>query len=37
MRRFTRLTKASSKVVENRPATVSPHYMHCNFARHTRA
>ena len=33
MRRFTRLTKAFSKKVENHAAAVSLHFMHYNFAR----
>ncbi len=33
MRRFTRLTNAFSKKVENHAHTVSLHYMHYNFAR----
>jgi IS1 family transposase len=33
MRRFTRLTNAFSKKVENLAAAVSLHYMHYNFAR----
>ncbi|MGH2854726.1 MAG: IS1 family transposase [Solirubrobacteraceae bacterium] len=33
MRRFTRLTNAFSKKVENMTAAVSLHYMHYNFAR----
>jgi IS1 family transposase len=33
MRRFTRLTNAFSKKVENHAASVSLHFMHYNFAR----
>ena len=33
MRRFTRLTNAFSKKVENLEATVALHFMHYNFAR----
>jgi hypothetical protein len=33
MRRFTRLTKAFSKKVENLAAAVSLHFMYYNFAR----
>jgi hypothetical protein len=33
MRRFTRLTNAFSKKVENLEAAVALHYMHYNFAR----
>src|SRR5206468_12697195 len=33
MRRFTRLTNAFSKKVENLGAAVSLHFMHYNFAR----
>jgi hypothetical protein len=33
MRRFTRLTNAFSKKVENLAHAVSLHYMHYNFAR----
>ncbi len=33
MRRFTRLTNAFSKKVENHAAAVSLHFMHYNFAR----
>jgi hypothetical protein len=33
MRRFTRLTNAFSKKVENLAYAVSLHYMHYNFAR----
>lgn len=33
MRRFTRLTNAFSKKLENHAAAVSLHYMHYNFAR----
>ena len=33
VRRFTRLTNAFSKTVENRAAAVSLHFMHYNFAR----
>jgi hypothetical protein len=33
MRRFTRLTNAFSKKVENRAAAVALHFMHYNFAR----
>jgi IS1 family transposase len=33
MRRFTRLTNAHSKKVENHTAAVSLHFMHYNFAR----
>ena len=33
MRRFTRLTNAFSKKVENHMAAVAIHFMHCNFAR----
>jgi IS1 family transposase len=34
MRRFTRLTNAFSKKVENHAHAVSLHFMHYNFARH---
>jgi hypothetical protein len=33
MRRFTRLTNAFSKKVENHAAAISPHFLHYNFAR----
>jgi hypothetical protein len=33
MRRFTRLTNAFSKKIENHEAAIAPHYMHYNFAR----
>jgi hypothetical protein len=33
MRRFTRLTNAFSKKVENHEAAVALHFMHYNFAR----
>ena len=33
MRRFTRLTNAFSKKVENHKAMIGLHYMHYNFAR----
>jgi hypothetical protein len=33
MRRFTRLTNAFSKKVDNHKAAVALHFMHCNFAR----
>jgi hypothetical protein len=33
MRRFTRLTNAFSKKVENLEAAVALHYMHYNFCR----
>jgi len=33
MRRFTRLTNAFSKKVENHKAMIAVHYMHYNFAR----
>jgi len=33
MRRFTRLTNAFSKKVENHEAAIAPHYMYYNFAR----
>lgn len=33
MRRFTRLTNASSKKLENHAAAISLHYMHYNFCR----
>jgi hypothetical protein len=33
MRRFTRLTNAFSKKIENLAAAVSLHFMHYNFAR----
>ena len=36
MRRFTRLTNAFSKKVENHAAAVPLHFMHYNFARRTR-
>ena len=36
MRRFTRLTNACSKKVENHAAAVSLHFMHYNFALFTR-
>ena len=32
MRRFTRLTNAFSKEVENHEAAIVPHYMYYNFA-----
>ncbi len=32
MRRFTRLTNAFSKKIENHAAAVAIHFMHCNFA-----
>jgi hypothetical protein len=36
-RRFTRLTKAFSKKLENHALSVALHYMHCNFCRiHTK-
>src|SRR3989441_9235450 len=34
MRRFTRLTNAFSKKVDNHQAAIALHYMHYNFARH---
>jgi cell fate regulator YaaT (PSP1 superfamily) len=33
MRRFTRLTNAISKKIENHEAAIALHYMHYNFAR----
>jgi hypothetical protein len=33
MRRFTRLTNAFSKKVENHEAAVALHFLHYNFAR----
>jgi len=33
MRRFTRLTNAFSKKIENHEAAIALHYMHDNFAR----
>jgi hypothetical protein len=33
VRRFTRLTSASSKKVENLAAAVAPHFMYYNFGR----
>ena len=33
MRRFTRLTNAFSKKVDNHKAAIAPHFMHYNFAR----
>ena len=33
MRRFTRLTNAFSKKVENHIAAIAIHYMHYNFCR----
>ena len=33
MRRFTRLTNAFSKKVQNHEAAVALHFMHYNFAR----
>lgn len=33
IRRFTRLTNAFSKKLENRAAAFALHYMHCNFCR----
>ena len=33
MRRFTRLTNAFSKKVENHKAMIGLHYMHYNFGR----
>ena len=33
MRRFTRLTNAFSKKVENHAAAIALHYMYCNFCR----
>jgi hypothetical protein len=33
VRRFTRLTNAFSKKVENLAHAVSPHYMHYNFGQ----
>ncbi len=37
MRRFTRLTNAFSKKVENHRAAVALHFMYCNFARPHRS
>jgi hypothetical protein len=37
MRRFTRLTNAFSKKIENHAAAVALHYMHYNFARPHRS
>ncbi len=37
MRRFTRLTNAFSKKVENHAHAVAVHFLHYNFARPTRA
>jgi IS1 family transposase len=36
MRRFTRLTNAFSKRIENQEAAIALHYMHDNFAVSTR-
>jgi hypothetical protein len=33
MRRFTRLTNAFSRTIENHAAAVALHYMHYNFCR----
>jgi len=33
MRRFTRLTNAHSKKLENHEAAIALHYMHYNFSR----
>lgn len=33
MRRFTRLTNAFSKKLENHVAAIGPHFMHDNFCR----
>jgi cell fate regulator YaaT (PSP1 superfamily) len=33
MRRFTRLTNAFSKKIENHEAAIALHYMHYNFSR----
>ena len=33
MRRFTRLTNAFSKKIENHEAAITLHYMHYNFVR----
>ena len=33
MRRFTRLTNAFSKKIENHIASIAIHYMHYNFCR----
>ena len=33
MRRFTRLTNAFSKKIENHVASIAIHYMHYNFVR----
>jgi hypothetical protein len=33
MRRFTRLTNAFSKKIENHVAAIALHYMHYNFCR----
>jgi hypothetical protein len=33
MRRFTRLTNAFSKKIENHESSIALHYMHCNFGR----